>query len=306
MLYFFNFPVLLFNFKSAIIKKDYYRRQKMYQRIRLGYFPGGKRKALTMSFDDGRDSDRRAVEILNKHRLKGTFHLNAGKLDRPKYLTSSELAELFSGHEVSSHTFSHPHLSHVADSNFIYEVLEDRRVLEAASGQMVRGMSYPNGVNGTEIADKLRALGVVYSRLGKATGSTMIPTDFLFWAPTTSYYDAEALKKFEHFKQAKVNAYLSVYYWWTHSISIECDGAWDKFEEFCQSISGCEDIWYATNLEIWEYVTAAKNLVISADQTRIYNPSAISVWVEIGIEHPLEIPSGKTVSVPDFCDEYAY
>ena len=59
----------------------------MYQRIRLGYFPGGKRKALTMSFDDGRDSDRRAVEILNKYGIKGTFHLNAGKLDRPKYLS---------------------------------------------------------------------------------------------------------------------------------------------------------------------------------------------------------------------------
>jgi hypothetical protein len=185
-------------------------------------------------------------------------------------------------------------------------VLEDRRVLEEASGQFVRGMSYPNGVNSTEIADKLRALGVVYSRLGKATGSTMLPTDFLFWAPTTSYYDPDALKRFERFRDAKVNAYLSIYYWWTHSISIEVDDAWDKFDEYCKSISGCDDIWYATNLEIWEYVTAAKNLVISADQTRIYNPSAISVWVEIGMEHPLEIPSGKTVIIPNFEDEYPY
>jgi hypothetical protein len=167
-------------------------------------------------------------------------------------------------------------------------------------------MSYPNGVNSTEIADKLRALGVVYSRLGKATGSTMLPTDFLFWAPTTSYYDPDALKRFERFRDAKVNAYLSIYYWWTHSISIEVDDAWDKFDEYCKSISGCDDIWYATNLEIWEYVTAAKNLVISADQTRIYNPSAISVWVEIGMEHPLEIPSGKTVIIPNFEDEYPY
>jgi hypothetical protein len=53
-------------------------------------------------------------------------------------------------------------------------------------------------------------------------------------------------------------------------------------------------------------VTAAKNLVISADQTRIYNPSAISVWVEIGMEHPLEIPSGRTVIIPNFEDEYPY
>ena len=267
----------------------------MYQRIRLGYFPNGKRKALTMSFDDGRDSDRRAVEILNKHGLKGTFHLNAGKLNRPKYLQTSELATLFEGHEVSSHTFSHPHLSHVAESNFIYEVLEDRRVLEEASGQFVRGMSYPNGVNSVEIADKLRSLGVVYSRLATTTGSTMLPTDFLFWSPTTSYYDAEALKKFEHFKGAKVNAYLSIYYWWTHSISIEADGAWDKFDEFCQSISGCDDIWYATNLEIFEYLEDFKRLKYSADLTYINNPTSRTIWLQLFKKQLLKIEPGETI-----------
>jgi hypothetical protein len=278
----------------------------MYQRIRLGYFPEGRRKALTMSFDDGHTSDRRAVEILNKHGLKGAFHLNAGKLDREKYLTRAELATLFEGQEVSSHTFSHPNLSHTPLGNFIYEVLEDRRVLEEASGQIVRGMSYPNGVNSPDIADKLRSLGVVYCRTAKANGSTAIPSDFLFWTPTTSYYDEEALKKFERFKAAKVNAYMSVYYWWTHSISIQADDAWDKFDSFCEAISGCDDIWYATNIEICEYVTAAKALVISADQTKVYNPSAVDVWIEVGMNHPVKIPSGKTVTLPDFGDEYAY
>jgi peptidoglycan/xylan/chitin deacetylase (PgdA/CDA1 family) len=78
----------------------------MYQRIRLGYFPHGKRKALTMSFDDGRDSDRRAVEILNKYGLKGTFHLNAGKLDRPKYLSKAELARGDAGQKRAAATLA--------------------------------------------------------------------------------------------------------------------------------------------------------------------------------------------------------
>lgn len=278
----------------------------MYQRIRLGYFPEGRRKALTMSFDDGHKSDRNAVEILNRYGLKGAFHLNAGKLDREKYLTTAELSSLFEGQEVSSHTYSHPNLSHTPQGNFIYEVLEDRRVLEAASGQLVRGMSYPNGVNSPKIAEQLRALGVVYCRMGKANGSFALPSDFMFWTPTTSYYDPDALKKFEHFKNAKVNAYMTVYYWWTHSISIEAEGAWDKFDEFCRSISGCDDIWYATNLEIYEYVTAARALVVSADQSKVYNPSAVDVWIEVGMEHPVKIPSGVTVTLPEFGDEYAY
>ena len=41
-------------------------------------FPGGKHKVLTLSYDDGKITDRRLVELFNKHGLKGTFNVNAG------------------------------------------------------------------------------------------------------------------------------------------------------------------------------------------------------------------------------------
>ena len=41
-------------------------------------FPGGKHKALTMSYDDGKTQDRRLVEIFNRYGIKGTFHLTGG------------------------------------------------------------------------------------------------------------------------------------------------------------------------------------------------------------------------------------
>ena len=41
-------------------------------------FPGGKHKALTMSYDDGRLEDRRLIEIFNRNGIRGTFHLNSG------------------------------------------------------------------------------------------------------------------------------------------------------------------------------------------------------------------------------------
>ena len=44
-------------------------------------FPGGKHKALTMSYDDGRTQDRRLIEIFNKYGIRGTFHLNSGLMD---------------------------------------------------------------------------------------------------------------------------------------------------------------------------------------------------------------------------------
>ena len=41
-------------------------------------FPGGKKKVLTFSYDDGNDSDRRLVQIFTDHHMKGTFNLNSG------------------------------------------------------------------------------------------------------------------------------------------------------------------------------------------------------------------------------------
>lgn len=41
-------------------------------------FPGGKSKALTLSYDDGVAQDIRLIEIMKKHGLKGTFNINSG------------------------------------------------------------------------------------------------------------------------------------------------------------------------------------------------------------------------------------
>jgi hypothetical protein len=41
-------------------------------------FPNGKMKALTLSYDDGVEQDRRLVEILNRHGVKAAFNLNSG------------------------------------------------------------------------------------------------------------------------------------------------------------------------------------------------------------------------------------
>lgn len=65
-------------------------------------FPGGKPKALILSFDDGHLSDRRMVKLMNDYGLVGTFNLNSGRLGTTAYLTKEEVSVLFKGHEVSS------------------------------------------------------------------------------------------------------------------------------------------------------------------------------------------------------------
>ena len=41
-------------------------------------FPKGKRKAFTLSYDDGIQQDRKLVTLLDTYHIKATFNLNPG------------------------------------------------------------------------------------------------------------------------------------------------------------------------------------------------------------------------------------
>ena len=45
-------------------------------------------------------------------------------------------------------------------------------------------------------------------------------------------------------------------------------------------MAGHEDIWYATNIEICDYVQAYKSLRYSADGNLVYNPTVQTVWLD--------------------------
>ena len=54
--------------------------------------------------------------------------------------------------------------------------------------------------------------------------------------------------------------------------------AFSKLSEICEKLSGKEDTWYATNIEICNYVNAYKSLVFCADRTTVYNPTLYEIW----------------------------
>lgn len=85
-------------------------------------------------------------------------------------------------------------------------------------------------------------------------------------------------------------------YVWGHSFEFDRDDNWELIEEFCEYIGKKDDIWYAANIEIVDYMKAAKNLKYSARGNMVYNPSAINVWIEVdGKVH--EIKGGATVNI---------
>ncbi|MDF2926398.1 MAG: polysaccharide deacetylase [Paenibacillaceae bacterium] len=256
-------------------------------------YPEGKHKALTMSYDDGRRADERLVGIFNRHGIKGTFHINSGLIGMNDRLTEAEHAPLYDGHEVSAHTLTHPTIARSPKEQVVHQVMEDRKNLERIVGYTVRGMSYPNGSFNRQIKEVLPHLGIEYSRAVQTTQGFGLPDDWLEWKGTCHHKD-NLLKHAETFVALHKKQYLYLMYVWGHSYEFDLDNNWELIEEFCAFTGGRDDIWYATNIQIVDYVKAYEQLKFSAATDFVYNPTALSIWLSVG-EDILRIPGGSTV-----------
>lgn len=261
-------------------------------------FPEGKAKALTMSYDDGKLADERLVEIFNKNGIKGTFNINYGMIDKDeKRLKSSVVRELYKGHEVATHTMTHPTIERCPLVSVASEILEDRKGLESMTGGLVRGHAYPNGSYNEEIKQLFKQLGVAYARTIKSVPDYALPTDPLEWNPTCHHNDPKLMEMAEFFANFQKKQYLKLMYVWGHSYEFDNNDNWNVIEEFCEYMGGREDIWYATNIEIIDYMAAAKNLKFTADGEKVYNPSVTSVWLQIDGKRNVEIKGGAFVDL---------
>jgi peptidoglycan/xylan/chitin deacetylase (PgdA/CDA1 family) len=278
-------------------------------------FPEGKPKAVTFSYDDGCENDPRFAETLTKHNLKGTFNINSGHIwgndswrigveDIKKYI-------LDNGHEIAVHGEYHKAPGIVSGASGIKDVLNCRLQLEKTFGMIIRGMAYPDSgirvmqgdMNYETIRNYLSALGIVYSRtLGGDNNSFSLPTDWLAWMPTAHHDNPEILdwidefNAFDYEKIRSSNRRPRLFYIWGHSYEFERNNNWEHLEEICERIKGKDDVWYATNIEIYEYCEAFSKLVFSADETMMYNPTLKKLWLDIeGV--PYTIEPGETITI---------
>ena len=263
--------------------------------MRIKYlYKDGKKKALTMSYDDCPPEDIRLVELFNKYHIKGTFHLISSHLFNPNSaIKFSDVATLYAGHEVSAHSLTHPFFDQIPKEELLYEMLEDKKNLEAACGYPVRGMSYPNGIVTDDVLTCLKACGFQYGRTTVSTNGFKLPADFMQWTPTC-HHRGDIIGKIEQFRTAYYA--LPLFYIWGHSFEFPRntpDSNWEMMEEFCDKFTSTfeDTVWYATNIEIVDYVTALRNLSLSADRKMVWNPAGMSVWFEVD-GAPVEIRPG--------------
>lgn len=276
-------------------------------RIHTMLFPGGKRKALTLSYDDGVLQDRRLIELMRRYGVKGTFNLNSALLGRNEKMeidgknvdistvTSEEVSQLYRGFEVATHASKHTALVHCGVTA-LSEILEDRKVFENLVPYFVRGHAYPFGMYDKNVKKMLNTAGILYARTVKSTYSFELPDDFLEWNPTCHHADPELMELIKQFcEKDALFGQPQLFYLWGHAYEFDADQNWDVIEKFLSYVSDFSSVvWMASNMEIVDYITAYRELVYSADGRQIYNPSVYTIWME-WFDQIYEIQSGETV-----------
>ena len=276
-------------------------------------YPDGKAKAVTFSYDDGKPQDKRLAEILDKYCMKATFNFNCEYM-RKENFTKEQIKEYFlsKGHEIAVHGANHRANGNMRPIEGIRDVLDCRIELEEKCGQIIRGMAYPDsgirhmGNFGTyeQIKNYLTELDIAYARtLGGDNNSFSLPQDFYAWMPTAHHNNPKIMEYIEEFLDLDISPKVKhawrvprLFYIWGHSYEFDRNDNWERIEEICKKLANNDEIWYATNIEIYDYVKAYKSLRYSADGYMVYNPTLFTVWLDVDSKL-YSVKSGETIRI---------
>ena len=277
-------------------------------------FPGGRSRAVTFSYDDGPRDDLRLADIFDRYGMKATFNLNSANLGKPGRLTAEEIRShlLDKGHEIAVHGANHRAHGKLRPIEGIAETLKCREGLEKTFGIIVRGMAYPNsgithcspGVTYGQIKQYLTELDIAYARtLGGDNDGFFLPNDWHAWTPSAHHINPRLSEYIDRFlaltpeKRTGDGGMPRLLYIWGHSFEFARDGNWDLMETVCQRLSGNDDLWYASNMEIYEYVEAYRSLIWSADGALVRNPTLTDVYMTVD-DRSVCVRSGETAALP--------
>lgn len=134
--------------------------------------------ALSLTIDDALDDREDTLGILDDFGVKGTFFLNTGDLLARPALQTAMIGASQNGHEIGSHTLTHPNLTSLSSFNRNKELEDSQQILEGLISKPVITLAYPFGAHNAAVeantADYYIAARTVYpDALHPATGQDM-------------------------------------------------------------------------------------------------------------------------------------
>lgn len=275
-------------------------------------FPGGRAKALTLSYDDCNNLDKKLIDLMAKAGIKGTFNISANWFrpdDMPldtsnpyQHMTAAESLEAYRSDvcEVAIHGYDHNQMTDMDSASVCAQIIDDRRSLEAMFDRQIRGMAYPYGSFNDLIVQVLKLCGVRYSRTVISTEKFDLPKSEDEWLrlPATCHHNNPRLMELcDQFLSIEKLRKPRMFYLWGHTYEFDADRNWHVIEQFFDKMKGRNDIWYATNMEIYQAWEDFQRLETSADGMNIYNPNFRSVWFSTFKGNIYEIKPGETITL---------
>ena len=205
-------------------------------------------KIVSLSFDDGTIYDLRFIELLNKYNIRATLNLNS-KLDNFVWyfgdtpierLKLNEVVEKYDGHEVCSHSLTHPYFSSLSKEEIIRQVKEDCENLSKIFNRDINAFAFPFHDQTEEHIQILKEnLNLNYIRYSYFEES-YLPKDRYHIPLNALYNDNNLYEKLEKFKNNDLDNSLFVIA--GHSYEFEVRNEWERIEELLKYLSSNKDI----------------------------------------------------------------
>lgn len=209
---------------------------------------GKNMKIVSLSFDDGTIYDKRFIDLLNKYGLKATFNLNSGLdnfiwyyEDKPiRRLNLEESKDIYNGHEVASHSLTHPYFSSLDEKRQIQEVEEDILNLEKIFSRKIEGFAFPF-IDQTEANIQVvkNNIDLKYIRCSIFT-EKILPKDRYHVGINALYDDKDIYEKLERYKSNILPNSLFVIA--GHSYEFEVKNDWEKIEKLLKYLKENDEL----------------------------------------------------------------
>lgn len=267
-------------------------------------YPDFKPKCLTFSYDDGVIQDLKFLSLIRKTSFQVTFNLNSGLFRQIKFrdgvdnsrLDNNELRKIYYPYEIASHSLYHFHMEKLNYADNFFQIKEDIDNLKKIFFYKIRGFAYPFGTYSLDTIKALKENNIAYARTTHSTYDFLLPSDFLLWNPTIHHNDIKLKEVVENFQ--KTTAPLALLYIWGHTYEFENQNNWEIINYLSNELDNKKDIAYLSNIEIFDYINALRNVIIKS-QT-IINPTNQTIYLKIDDEFVKLEPSGKIDLKGDF------
>lgn len=263
-------------------------------------YPGGKRKAFNITYDDGIEQDVRFVALMNQYGLKGTFNLNYQLMAEQfawthengmtvRRLSLDVARHLYDGHEIASHTLTHPFMNELSDEELYRQIGEDKRCLEAFFGREVAGFGVPFDFYDERIAGCVQACGFEYGRNSEETRCYCPWEQPYHWRAGIFHLAAELDNYVEGFFETGEELALCQIV--GHSYDLDAADLWGKMEGILRRMASDPHVASMTHIELVRYLSAMSRAEINADS--VANPTQIPLWF-LCDGHPVCVNPGET------------